>query len=222
MSPDVYFLFIDEKYGDANVPIGHQAVSITCMLVPAKRHKEFRAKYYDLVRDAIASPDERVINWMEQKHFHGASLLREFTDEVRYAFLEGLVELVNELNFRIIRQGYNTTRKLYSNFGNEKGVFGLCFASILHILRTVIEDKQVWPVIEIDRSPSQDKHTAGMMQQADYVASYPFITQELMWLKDSNFGEVFYMTKSSGYGSVVDCVGYLLHAKWRQSKGHTN
>ncbi len=191
MSAEVYFLFIDEKYGDEDVPIKEQAVSITCMLVPANRHKEFRSKYYDLVREAIASPDERVISRLEPRHFHGATLLPDSTDEVRFMFLNGLVELANDLNFRIIRTGYNTTRKLLSISGNERGVVELCFADILYMLRNVSEDVQVWPVIEIDHSPSQDRNTAGMMQRADYTASYPFMTRKGMRLKDSNFGEVF-------------------------------
>ena len=51
------------------------------------------------------------------------------------------------------------------------------------------------------------------------MGSKPWVTPELMWMKDSNFGELFYMTKASGYGSVVGCVAYLLHAKWLHSRG---
>ena len=215
---EVIFLFIDEKGPDTTAPRKERVVSLTGVLVPVNRHKEFRSRYYSLLREAMAEP-EHVMGRPER--VHAADLLPDCTDdEVRFMFLEGLVDLVNDLNFRIIRAGYLATRKLLTSFGGEKGVVDLCFGNILYMLRNAIADVQVWPVIETDRSHRQDMNTAGMMQRADYWASDPSITRDGMWLKDSNFGEVFYMTKSSGYGSMVDCVGYLLHAKWRQSKGY--
>ena len=215
---DVKFLFMDEKYADQGAPRKAQVTSLTGLLVPADRHREFRDRFYGLVGTALGDADHVISKWPAGQ-IHACDLLPGSTDQVRFSFLEGLVEVVSEFDFRIFRVGYYKTRENSSVPGGERFLVELCFHSFLYMLKDAFPETQVWPVVESDRTNRQDASFAGSMQRSDYMGSKPRVTPELMWMKDSNFGELFYMTKASGYGSVVDCVGYLLHAKWLHSRG---
>ena len=211
------FFFMDEKYADQQAPQKAQVTSLTGVLIPVTAHREFRERFYGLVADAIGDPDNVISKW-PYGQIHASKLLPDSTDEQRFSFLKRLVSLVNEFEFGIYRIGYYKTPKLVSMHGGEKGIIGLCFFAMLYVLKD--EASQVWPVMEIDCSwKQQDQAFAGMMQNSDYMGVH--FGSEDMWAYNANFGEVLYMTKRSGYGALVDCVAYLLHAKWLQSIGHT-
>ena len=148
-------------------------------------------------------------------------MLPDSTDSERFFFLEGLVSLVNELEFKIYRIGYFNTVATVATFG-EKGFLSLCFFATLSVLKDELTSSQVWPVMETDRSSRQDQSFPGMIQSIDYMTErfpeYQFPEYEPVHY--ANLGEVLYMTKRSAYGALVDCVAYLLHAQWLQSKGH--
>lgn len=215
---DVKFLFMDEKYADHGAPRKAQVTSLTGLLVPADRHREFRDRFYGLVGKALGDSEHDFGIWPTGQ-IHAANLLPDSTDQVRFFFLESLVEIVNDFDFRIFRVAYHKTRQNASLLGGEKALVETAFMSFLYMLRDAFPETQVWPIIESDRSPRQDANFAQGMQRIDYLASQPWATPEVMWMMDSNFGELFYVTKASGYGSVVDCVAYLLHTKWLHSRG---
>ena len=208
------FFFMDEKYADQQAPREAQVTSLTGVLIPAAVHRVFRDRFYEIFDDAIGDPDHVISKWPHEQ-IHASQLLPDSTDSKRFSFLEGLVSLVNELEFGIYRVGFFRTQENESRLGGEIGIVGACFTSMLYVLKDKIADSQVWPVMEIDRNVRQDQSFAGMVQMSGYTASrWP---GEGMWVGDANFGEVLYMTKRSSYGALVDCVAYLLHAKWLQS-----
>ena len=212
------FFFMDEKYAIREHPPEIQVTSLTGVLIPATVHREFRGRFYRLVADAIGDPDNTISTWpRDQLHAH--TLLPDSTDDQRFGFLEGLVSLVNEFEFRIYRIGYYKTPQLVSMHGGEKGIVGLCFFAMLSVLKDETSDSQVWPVMEIDRSDRQDQSFAGMVHMSDYAFSR--FGSEGWWVSEANFGEVLYMTKWSGCGALVDCLAYLLHERWLRSRGHT-
>ena len=215
--PEVFFLFLDEKYADLTAPREQRVTSLTGLLVPAKRHREFRKRYYSLIRDIMDEPKYRI--GIPEK-IHASNLLPNYSDCDKFKFLQGVVEIVNDLDFRVIRYGYYNTRRLLDSFGGEKGIISLCFSNFLWALKNTSENYQIWPIIETDRSFYQEANTAGSMQRVDYMSVLPSLSKEDMWLKDSSFCEVFFMTKSSGYGSIVDCMSYLLHVGWMEKKGY--
>ena len=218
-SVDVKFLYMDEKYADIKAPKGAQAVSLTGVLVPANLHGEFRDRYYALVGAALGDLDHKAPKWPDQR-IHASNLLPGATNDDRYSFLEGLVRLVNEFEFRIFRLGHVRTPENVTALDGELGLVGTSFHSLLTSLRNKFPETQVWPVMEIDRSDRQDRIFAGTVQRLDYMAARRALPDQALWWKDSNFGEVLYVTKTSSYGSMVDCVSYLLHLKWLDSIGH--
>ena len=216
---DVKFLFMDEKYEDAKAPRDAQIVALTGILVPADSHGEFRKRYYRLVGEALGDPIGVIHKWPDGR-IHASSLLPDSTDEERFSFLEGLVALVNDLEFRIYRLSHVRTPENVQALGGNLGLVGTSFQSLLASLRNEFPETQVWPVMEIDRSDDQDRRFAGTIQRLDYRATRHVLPEHAKWWEDSNFGEALYVTKKSGYGSMVDCVTYLLHAKWLDSNGH--
>ena len=210
------FLFMDEKYADHDAPREAQVTSLTGVLIPATVHRVFRERFYRLVADAIGDPERTISKWPFGQ-IHASKLLPDSTDDRRFSFLEGLVSLVNELEFGIYRIGYFRTRQNVSGLGGESGIMSTCFMSMLYMLKDEIADSQVWPVMEIDHTDRQDQSFAGMVQMSDYAFSRS--ASESWWVSNANFGEVLYMTKRSSYGALVDCLAYLLHAKWLRSIG---
>lgn len=208
------FLFMGEKYADRKAPPKAQVTSLTGVLIPAAVHRVFRERFYGLVADAIGDPDHTISKWPHEL-IHASELLPDSTDKERFSFFEGLVSLVNELEFGIYRIGYFGTRQNVSGLGGESGIIATCFLKMLHVLKDGIADSQVWPVMEIDHSNRQDQCFAGMVQMSDYAFSR--FGGEDWWVSNANFGEVLYITKRSGYGALVDCVAYLLHARWLRS-----
>lgn len=213
---DVKFLFMDEKYADTNAPSDAQVACLTGVLVPANLHGEFRNRYYGLVGAALGDPDHE----RPDKRIHASNLLPGLTDDDRFSFLEGLVELVNEFKFRIFRLSHVKTLSNVSALDGELGLIRISFQSLLTSLRDEFPETQVWPVMEIDHSDKQDQSFAGTIQKLDYMATRGVLPEQTLWWEDSNFCEVLYVTKRSSYGSVVDCVSYLLHLKWLDANGH--
>jgi hypothetical protein len=117
---------------------------------------------------------------------HAANLLPDANDEVRIAFLHSLVNLINELKFQIYHVGYRTTPQIVSMFSGERGVLGLCFSGMLSCLKKELARSQVWPVMEIDRTPEQDRAFAGLIQHLDYLTAR--LGPTAMSIKNENLG----------------------------------
>lgn len=215
---NIKFLFMDEKYADQNAPKNAQTTSLTGILIPADVHGTFRKRFYGLVTDAIDDSDYEIAKWPHEVT-HASKLLPDSTDDKRFIFLEGLVSLINEQEFRIYRVGYFKTPDFMTGHGGqERQIVGLCFFGLLCALQKELALSQIWPIMETDRTAEQDQSFAGLVQTLDYMTER-FKTESVS-VDNANLGEVLYMTKRSGYGALVDNVAYLLHVKWLQSVGH--
>jgi hypothetical protein len=96
-------------------------------------------------------------------------------------------------------------------FGDEGSILGLCFQGLLDVLKTEMRTSQIWPVMEIDRSPKQDRAFAGTIRWLDHMTvRLPGIVS----IDNQNIGEVLYSTKQSAHGTVADFVAYLRHAAY--------
>jgi hypothetical protein len=149
---------------------------------------------------------------------HAASLFPSHPEEIHFRFYEELVRLVIDLELRIYRIGYYATRKLKTTFDGEGGIVGLCFMSMLLCLKTELAHSQIWPVMEIDQTPKQDRHFAGLVQRLDHATSR--LGSSAMSIDNENLGELLYTTKRSAHGAVVDCMAYLLHQGFLRSIDH--
>ena len=212
----VKFLFMDEKYADQRAPPNARAISLTGLLVPATAHPEFRRQYYELLTVALGATRTEI---PAIPPIHAASLLPDATDDVRCAFLEGIVSIICQLGFRAYRIGYLKTPEIMNAFKSEKPVVGLCFSGILSCIVPELATSTVWPVMETDGSEIQDRAFAGSMQFVDYAT--PLLGPGNITINNENLGEVLYTRKRSAHGTVVDCVSYLLHLRWLRSIGQT-
>jgi hypothetical protein len=205
------FLFMDEKFADKGVPLRDRATSLTGVLIESSVHQTLRSRFYDLVH-RIVGDEPGSISPMPM--IHAMNLFPEESDEVRLRFLEALVGIVLDLDIRIFRVGYKPTPEFLNVIGGKESVIlGMCFSGILSCLESEPSDCTIWPVMEIDRnSPDQDRAFAGLIQNIDYM------TQRLggaaLSIRNDNIGELLYVTKRSAYGSIVDCIVYLLHVKY--------
>ena len=73
--------------------------------------------------------------------------------------------------------------------------------------------------METDNLREQDRLFAGAIQNIDYLSIV--IGNAIMSIKNENLGELHYSTKRSAYGTIADCVSYLLDAKFLRSLGPT-
>lgn len=206
----VKFLFMDERYADHDAPKSAKATSLTGVLTPADTHGAIRERFYGLIREAVGSSGRLIVPLPK---IHASNLLPEADDETRFSFLEGLVRLINDFELRIYRIGYLHSPQSFRVVKHEIGLLGLCFQSMLHCIETELVESAVWPVMEVDASnPKHDQSFAGLVQELDYITAN--LGSSSMSINNHNLGEVLYTTKRSAHGAIVDCIAYLLHARF--------
>ncbi|MEM1045414.1 MAG: hypothetical protein AAGL24_04655 [Pseudomonadota bacterium] len=205
--------YVDPKsYRDGPACQRRRCISLTGVLIPANIHGIFRSRFYGAVATAL-DIDDNIIPKIPE--IHAVELFPDQNDEAKFQFLEDLVALCVELNFQIYRVVYYETPKLLRSFQDRKEILGLCFSGLLHCLENELARNEVWPVMESDNSPKQDKLFAGHIQCIDYLSF--LIGNESMSIDNGNLGELHYSTKRSAYGAVTDCISYLLDAKFLRS-----
>nr|WP_294520990.1 hypothetical protein [uncultured Rhodopila sp.] len=209
------FLFMDEKYADRAAEPDCRVTALTGVLIPTGTHAAFRKRFYEIISDILPAADGVV---PAMPLIHASSLLPDAPDDdVRCRFLGSLIDLVLEFDFRVYRIGYYTTAEALSLFKTEKALIGLCFQSMLNCLESELLRSQIWPIMEIDRSPDQDKLFAGSIQNLDYYTSR--LRPGSVSFNNQNLGEVLYTTKRSSYGCIVDSISYLLHIRFLRLYG---
>ncbi|TAZ83587.1 hypothetical protein ELH72_10220 [Rhizobium ruizarguesonis] len=208
------FLYMDEQYIDPDTHRNGERsgrkkfVSLTGLLIPTDVHKTFRSRYYKAVGKALD-----VLNgFPELPVIHASKLFPDHSDDVKYQFLEEVVQICADLDFRVIRVGYYATPQLISvfNFNNPQKILNLCFSSMLHCIEDELTQNEIWPVMETDNSSHQDRIFAGLIQATDYISAV--IGTGPLSINNENLGELHYSTKRSAYGTVTDCISYLLDA----------
>ncbi len=211
---------MDEQYVDRNtyrggqVPQRRQCVSLTGVLVPVGIHRAFRNRFYMAVATAL-NVNDNIIPIMPE--IHASRLFPEHSDEVKLQFLKELVAICADLKFRIYRVGYFETSQITEMCKDRKGILSLCFSGLLHCLEGELARNEIWPVMESDNSAQQDCVFAGTIQNIDYLTTV--IGSAIMSVNNDNLGELHYSTKRSAYGTIADCVSYLLDASFLQSLG---
>ena len=219
----VAFLYLDEKYLDTNAVDEMQVTSLGGLLVVADKYPVLRDRLFSLLprfEDGPVAFDTEV---------HASDLFRDHPDEVHFAFYDGLVELVNELECRVYRRGCNFSPSHALLREHEKTYIHFCFKSILLALNSSDLNAQIWPVIEIDHTQIQDTSFAGYVRWMGHSTAYlNFIgegVEELIEIDQMidarKFGDLHYVSKKSIVGSASDCLVYLLHCRWLLEQGCT-
>lgn len=214
--PNTKFLYMDEKYAEPADPQRTRVTSLTGVLVPAAAQPTFRNRYYRLIAKTIADPPNTV---SAMPVVHAASIFPQFggDDTKRFEFVQGLVEIVTSLGFKIYRVGYLRTPETVRVFGDEKHTLGLCFQGLLAVLSSELEASQIWPVMEIDQTAKQDETFAGYIQRLDYFTTR--LPAGAVSINNENLGEVHYVTKKSAHGTVADFAAYLRHVRYLAREG---
>ena len=212
----VAFLYMDEKYLDVQAPPEMQVTSLAGLLVTADTYPRLRDRLFRILpgsNEGAGGFDIEV---------HASDLFRDRPDEEHFAFYRDLVSIVNELDCRIYRRGFNFIPGHQLLRKNEKDLLGLCFRSMLIAADDFERDAQIWPVMEIDHTEAQDLNFAGYVRWADQATAHLQMTgdgvEELIdddyMVDNSRVGDLHYVSKKSIVGCAVDCLVYLLHCKW--------
>ena len=221
VSDRVAFLYMDEKYLDTQSPHEMQVTSLTGLLVPADVYPQLRDGLLRLSPYFVegASRFDAII--------HASNLFRDLPDGEHFKFYRGLVHLINDLGCMIYRRGYNFVPAHELLRKNQNLLIGYCFRSMLIAVQDFEDTAQIWPVMEIDRSSTQDELFAGYVRFMDgataYLESIGEGVEELIdddyMVDNERLGDLHYVTKRSVAGMAVDCVTYLLHFKWLKERG---
>ena len=220
-SDAIAFLYMDEKYPDVNARPEMQVTSLTGLLVASDTFSSFRDGFFKILpgfEEGAKSFDVEI---------HASNLFPSRSAEEHFEFYGGMVSLINELDCRIYRRGFNfvPSRQLLRN--HERDLLGLCFRSMLIAVEDFEDYAQIWPVMEIDGSKSQDRNFARYMRWTDHATAHlrtigngveELIDDDYM-VDNSRFGDFHYVTKKSTAGNTVDCLAYLLHCMWLEEKG---
>lgn len=209
------FLYMDEQYIDPNTHRNGETsrrkkcVSLTGVLIPTDIHRTFRSRYYEAVGKALGDSND----FPELPVIHASKLFPDHSDDVKYQFLEEVVQICADLNFRVFRVGYYVTPQLVSvlKCNKPQKILNICFSSLLFCLEEELAKNEIWPVMETDNSSHQDRVFAGLIQTTDYISAV--IGTGSLSINNENLGELHYSTKRSAYGTVTDCISYLLDAR---------
>lgn len=221
LNDSIAFLYMDEKYVDPAAPQAERVTSLTGLLLPTDVILEFRARFLKLL------PSFDLGSESFDTEIHAADLFRNHDDEVHFRFYRGLVSLVNDLDCKVYRRGVCLIGGSQVQKGDEAEVIAQCYRSILIDVQEFDDSAQVWPVMETDRSYAQDRYFAGYGRWMDHATTYleeegegveELIDDDYM-VDNARFGEVHYVTKRSIVGNAVDCLAYVLHAKWLVEHG---
>ena len=130
------FLYMDETYPDFTLPRAAWSVRLTGMLVPADRHREIRARFYEAVADAVGKRPNTVPPVTE---IHAATLLPHADDDTRVAFLEKVAGIITGFDLSLYRVGHRRTRILLDMIKTDGAILGMAFGGMLDLISRELE-----------------------------------------------------------------------------------
>ena len=220
-SETIAFLYMDEKYPDTNAPPEMQVTSLTGLLVASDIFPNFRDGFFKIMPGFEEGAKSFGVE------VHASDLFRNRSGEEHFEFYSGLISLINELDCKVYRRGFNFIPGHQLLRKNERNLLGLCFRSMLIAVDDFEDYAQIWPVMETDGSKSQDRNFGGYMRWMDQATAHlqmvgegveELIDDDYM-VDNSRFGDLHYVTKQSTAGNTVDCLAYLLHCLWLDESG---
>lgn len=206
------FLYMDERFSSTADP--RRYVALTGVLIPAGLHREFRRRFYELLKPAIGLGDGVI---PDIPKIHAAELFPNQRDDVKLMWFNGIVKMCQDFSLKVFRIGYYDSAQLRATVKNDQGMLGLCFSSLLQCLGSELDQNEIWPVMEASNPHQQDVHFAGLVQRVDYYTA--LLPNRAISINNENLGELHYVTKRSIYGATADCVSYLLDAHFLVSSG---
>ena len=217
-------VYLDEKYADTETSYELQLTSLTGVLLKSSQLVPFRHCYFDLLNDLFPYRPKRLPKFIE---VHASDLFpNEPDDETRFEFMKELVSIVNAMQLPILRIGYRRSRDaqnlfvsagLWSNYQEfeKKDLLSLCFSGFKSALDS--SEALVFYHMETDNSDRQYHTFQRSTTDTQWVGKFWFPGSTS--IDPDKTGDVSFYAKGSPYGVLPDCMGYLLHLKWRRNQG---
>lgn len=217
-------IYLDEKYSDHKAPHALQVTALTGVALTSSQLVPFRHRYFDLLNDLFPSSPRHIPGLIE---VHASKLFPDREDDaIRFQFMDGLVSIANDMKLRILRIGYRRNsdlQKLFSRdtapWGNYHGferigVLSLCFSGFQRVHDTC--ESLVFYHMERDNSEQQYHTFQGTTTYNQWFSR--ILPPESMSINMDSVGDVSFYAKGSPYGVLPDCMGYLLHLRWRSDR----
>ena len=213
-------VYLDEKYAAHTESRKNQVTALTGVYLMATQIVPFRKKYFSLLRDLFPSPRNHIPSLPE---VHACELFPDEPDKTKFKFMEGLASIINEMKIPTVRIGYrrneraeelfhNCRKQSYINFEKE-WLIPMCFMGLKASARS---DHLFHYFMERDDSPLQyfifQRNTVSNQWMSE------FLSPGDMSIDHSKIGDVFFYAKNLPGGVLPDCLGYLLHLRWREDK----
>ena len=217
-------VYLDEKYADTDTSHELQLTSLTGVLLTSSQLVPFRHSYFDLLNDLFPSRPKRLPKFVD---VHASNLFpNETDDEIRFNFMENLIAIVNEMQLPVRRVGYRRNcdaQKLFESAGlwsnyqefEKKALLSLCFSGFKSAFDS--SEALVFYHMETDNSDQQYHTFQRSTTDTQWVGKFWF--PESMSIDPDKIGDVSFYAKGSPYGVLPDCMGYLLHLRWRRNQG---
>ena len=245
------FCYLDEIYANQSLRCNLQITSLTGVFVASDKVIAFRRQLFSLMRciflydvDNIQLPETIPCHANELFSYAKKANGESVTDSDRKEFLRGLISIVNDMEFHIVRIGYrrnegieelrsmtvqhNSKYENYSVFEKEI-LLEIIFSNFLPPRVSHDEQRQkqlfvfpsnctIYYCVENDNSYSQQKvfqkDTSTSMWRQEFIGNSMSVNFDLV-------GGVYSYTKGEVLGVLPDCIGYLLHQRWLEHEGYS-
>ena len=215
-------VYLDEKYADQNAEKKYQVTSLTGAYMTASQVVTFRKRYFSLLRNLLPLPPGKI---PPLPKVHACALFPDQSDQVKFRFMEGLVSIVNSMGINVVRIGYLRNDGIeglfneingtlhngkYANF-EKKFLIRWCLSPFLSSNGDYLFNF----FMERDGTKLQYHH----FQQETNQWLGQFFPREAIVIDYNKVGDISFYAKDLPGGVLPDCMGYLLHLRWRKNRG---
>ncbi len=221
MQKEICFIFIDES-----LTIEIDTASLTGVVISLHKFEKVRKDFYKIIKKIISYlfPDGLIVDNQPPPTLHAKDFLRNstenpgfdfsnVTDDFRFIILNDIVDLVNDNNLFIVRQGYNNVKEILNlTLEEDNKLHQLNWFNISRTISYYFNNTMFIPVMEgIDRN-IVDNFCQLIWRTVYYTELYPDIAKSLTYNKSNTFiSPVFFtMAKFTEGIQIADVVSYLL------------
>lgn len=204
---DSNFLFMDETI---NSKLVFPLTSLTGMLIPMRKYESIRSGLYEIANEHIASESASILLILPELHYN--KFLEKYSDDVKYAVLEAIVELVVSLEIKIYRVSYYSTPETKKFFVHDPDLLGLCWFGIVAVTSDARKNKMLIPVLDAGFNQSFQKivDKFSMFGKNCDVLRHSIIKKSQTILYSEMIAEPMYAdSKHSMLIQLVDCIAGL-------------
>lgn len=217
MQKKICFIFIDESLT--------KTASLTGVVISLTQFEKVRNDFYKICKKILdyLFPNGLKVTNQPPPILHGNNFLRnsqensEFdfssvTDDFRFEILNDIVDLINENNLFIVRQGYNNVKEILNkHYKKDNKLYSLNWFNISRTISKNFNNTMFIPVMEgIDRK-LVDKFCTLIWSVTYETEIYSEVSKSLSYNESNTFiSPVFTMAKFTEGIQITDIISYLL------------